>query len=92
MASKWPEQYTANMRKNKRKGKIYIDWVRNRRSSTAISNFSLRARRGAPIAWPLRWSDLDDYLPNSVNITNWQDHLHTLAGWENYSKTEQKLK
>lgn len=92
MASKWPDLYTANMRKNKRKGKIYIDWVRNRRSSTAISNFSLRARRGAPISWPLRWSDLDSYLPNSVNLSNWQDHLHTLAGWDNFSKTEQKLK
>ena len=92
MESKWPDRYTANMRKNKRKDKIYIDWVRSRRSSTAISNFSLRARPSAPISWPLRWSDLDSYLPNSVNISNWKDHLHTLGGWDNYFQTEQKLK
>ena len=92
MESKWPDLYTANMRKNKRKGKIYIDWVRNRRSSTAIGNFSLRARKGAPISWPLRWSDLDDYLPNFVNISNWQEHLETLKGWDDFFQTDQKLK
>lgn len=92
MESKWPDRYTANMRKDKRKGRIYVDWVRNGRSATSVSVFSLRARRGAPISWPLRWSDLDDYAPGSVTMTNWRDHLETLDGWSDFFRTDQKLK
>lgn len=92
MESRWPDRYTANMRKERRNGRIYVDWVRNGRSATSVSNFSLRARRGAPIAWPLRWFDLDEITPNQVTLTNWQDYRDTLSGWSDFFKTEQKLR
>src|SRR3546814_20248893 len=48
------------MAKAKRKGKIFIDWLRNQRGSTAILPYSARARSGAPVAAPVSWSDLKD--------------------------------
>ncbi|WP_340587359.1 DNA ligase D [Erythrobacter alti] len=55
-----PDRFVASMSKAKRKGKIFIDWMRNRRSSTAILPYSVRAREGAPVAAPLSWFELDD--------------------------------
>ena len=56
-----PDAYVANMSKKKRTGKIFIDFFRNDFSSTAIVPFSLRARTGAPIAWPVTWTELKKY-------------------------------
>jgi bifunctional non-homologous end joining protein LigD len=53
-----PRRYTASMSKARRKGRIFIDWMRNRRGSTAVLPFSVRARAGAPIAVPVTWDDL----------------------------------
>ena len=44
--------------KAKRKGRIFIDWLRNQRGSTAILPYSARARSGAPVAIPLAWNEL----------------------------------
>ena len=53
-----PELYIATMSKAKRKGKIFIDYLRNARSATAISAYSTRAHAGAPVSVPLRWEEL----------------------------------
>lgn len=53
-----PEQLTVNMSKAKRKGRVFIDYLRNGRGATAISNWSTRARAGAPVAVPIRWDEL----------------------------------
>lgn len=53
-----PERYTQSMSKARRKGRIFIDWMRNRRGSTAILPWSVRARDSAGIATPLSWEDL----------------------------------
>src|SRR3546814_15762706 len=47
-----PDRFTATMSKAKRQGKIFIDWPRNQRGSTAIMPYSARARNGAPVAPP----------------------------------------
>ena len=54
-----PERFTATMSKAKRKGRIFIDWLRNQRGSTAILPYSARARPGAPVAAPVSWAELD---------------------------------
>ncbi|MBV7410723.1 DNA ligase D [Maritimibacter sp. DP1N21-5] len=53
-----PDRFTASMSKSRREGRIFIDWLRNERGSTAIAPFSLRARPGAPVATPVTWSEL----------------------------------
>jgi len=58
LAEKHPGKYVATMSKARRKGKVFIDWLRNERGSTAIAPFSVRARPGAPVAVPVSWNAL----------------------------------
>lgn len=53
-----PDRYTANPLKRTRVGKIFVDYLRNQRGSSAICNYSTRARPEAPVAAPLRWDEL----------------------------------
>ena len=61
LAQSQPDRYTATMSKEKRKGKIFIDWLRNQRGATSVVPYSARARTGAPVAVPISWNELDDY-------------------------------
>jgi bifunctional non-homologous end joining protein LigD len=58
LAQRSPEKYVATQSKAKRKGKIYIDYLRNARGATFIAPYSTRARDGAPVAVPLDWDEL----------------------------------
>lgn len=58
MAEREPDRFIANMSKAKRRGKIFVDYLRNQRGATAISPFSTRARKGAPVAVPVSWEKL----------------------------------
>jgi bifunctional non-homologous end joining protein LigD len=53
-----PQRFTANIRKAKREGRVFVDYFRNERGSTAIAPFSTRARKGAPVATPVGWDEL----------------------------------
>ena len=53
-----PSLYLTRMTKAARKGKIYVDYLRNERGATSIAPYSPRAREGAPVALPLKWSEL----------------------------------
>ena len=55
-----PDRFVATMSKAKRKGRIFIDWLRNQRGSTAVLPYVARARAGAPVAAPVSWSELRD--------------------------------
>jgi bifunctional non-homologous end joining protein LigD len=56
-----PDMFTANIRKVQRTGRIFLDWLRNQRGSTAVMPYSARAREGAPVAAPIDWDELDRY-------------------------------
>jgi bifunctional non-homologous end joining protein LigD len=56
-----PERFIANMSKAKRKGKIFIDYLRNQRGATAVLPYSARARAGAPVAVPIAWGELKQF-------------------------------
>jgi bifunctional non-homologous end joining protein LigD len=58
LAQASPERFVATMSKAQRKGRIFIDWLRNQRGATAIMPYSARARAGAPVAVPVSWSEL----------------------------------
>src|SRR5690606_27449548 len=58
MAQEQPLRYVATASKAKREGRIFIDWLRNARGATSVASWSLRARKGAPVAMPLRWEEL----------------------------------
>ncbi|HHT45477.1 MAG TPA: DNA ligase D, partial [Fastidiosipila sp.] len=70
MEAKWPKKYTSNMRKEKRKGKVFVDWIRNGRGATSVAPYSLRARPGAPISCPIGWSELDTIGPADITLEN----------------------
>ena len=71
MVAEAPERYVATMSKAKRMGKIFIDYLRNARSATAVCAYSTRARSGAPVALPLRWEELkNDPRDDHFNIRN----------------------
>jgi len=58
MVAAAPEAYIATMSKAKRTGKIFIDYFRNDYTATAIADYAVRARPGAPVAMPVEWKDL----------------------------------
>ena len=67
-AAENPDRFLAEMSKTKRKGRIFIDYLRNARGATAIAPFSTRARKGAPLAWPVSWAALAR-LPSAHEAT-----------------------
>lgn len=87
MENKWSEKYTSNMRMEKRKGRIYIDWVRNTKGATSIAPYSLRARPNAPVSMPIKWSELDKIKPNEITLKKALKRLKRKEfkdPWENF--------
>jgi bifunctional non-homologous end joining protein LigD len=66
LAEAEPDRFTAELSKAKRKGLIFIDYLRNQRGATAIMPYSARAREGAPVAAPINWEELDDMASGHV--------------------------
>jgi bifunctional non-homologous end joining protein LigD len=58
MTAEDPTGFTANMSKKKRKGRIFVDYLRNAWNATAIADYSTRARPGATVAVPMRWEEV----------------------------------
>lgn len=89
-----PLRYVATASKTQRKGRIFIDWLRNGRGATSVASFSVRARTGAPVAMPLRWEELGRVASgDAFNIRNTPSRLRRLKShpWEGIDAVQQTL-
>lgn len=89
-----PQHYTARLTRAARRGKIFIDYLRNSRGATTIACYSPRARAGAPVAVPLAWSELTPSLaPERFNVLTVPARLHTLARdpWQDFAEARRAI-
>ena len=94
MAQAKPELYIATMSKSQRAGKIFIDYLRNARTATAICAYSTRARTGAPVSVPLRWDELKkDKREEYFTIANVPTRLRRLGEdpWRDYEAARRPI-
>jgi len=91
MAADNPRRYVGKMTKSLRKGRIFIDYLRNTREATSIAAYSSRARPGAPVSVPLSWKALGHTTAsNQFTVLNLKKHLEHDA-WAEIGKVRQKL-
>jgi bifunctional non-homologous end joining protein LigD len=89
-----PKIYVAKMTKSLRRGRIFVDYLRNGRGATAVAAYSTRARPDAPVSTPLDWDELiADLRPNHYTLGNLQQRLHHLKGdpWRSFFSVRQNL-
>jgi bifunctional non-homologous end joining protein LigD len=94
MVAAAPDRYIATMSKAKRKGKIFVDYLRNDRGATAIAPYSTRARDGAPVSVPLTWDELSDQITSDhFTIANLPERLSKLRKdpWADIFKVRQAI-
>lgn len=94
LVSQNPNEYIGTMSKFKRKGKIFIDYIRNTRGSTTVAPYSTRARPNAVVSTPLDWKELKSNITaDRYTINNLFRRLSNLKSdpWQDYFKIEQEL-
>jgi len=84
MEEKWPERYTGNVRKASRKGRIFVDWIRNTRGATSVAPYSVRNRVGLPVSMPIAWGELDKIAPGGIDMAQALKRLGRKDPWEGF--------
>jgi len=93
MANEAPERYLLNMSKAKRKGKIFLDYLRNDRMSTAVGVLSPRARDGATVSMPLSWEQVKaDLDPKHFTVRTVPALLAKTKAWQGYDDAASSIK
>lgn len=92
MAEDAPERYLINMSKQQRKGKIYLDFLRNDRLATAVGVLSPRARPGATVSMPVAWSAVKAGLdPRRFSVRTVPGLLAKSKAWQGYANAATPL-
>jgi bifunctional non-homologous end joining protein LigD len=92
MANDNPDKYLINMSKKQRTGRIFLDYLRNDRMSTAVAPLSPRGRPGAPVSMPVNWSQVGDGLdPERFTIKTAPALLARSKAWADYCDAERSL-
>lgn len=89
-----PQQYTSNMAKSSRVGRIFIDYLRNGRTATAVCAYSTRAKPRAPVSVPLAWDELTAQIhADTYTVRNLMNRLNRLKHdpWAEIGKVRQSL-
>jgi bifunctional non-homologous end joining protein LigD len=93
MANDDPERYLLNMSKKLRKGKIFLDYLRNDRLSTAVAVLSPRAREGATVSMPLTWAQVrGDLDPKKYTVRTVPSLLAKTRAWSDYEDAAASIK
>jgi bifunctional non-homologous end joining protein LigD len=92
MAADKPDAYTTNIRKIKRQGRVFLDYLRNGKTATAVAAWSPRARDGAPIAVPISW----EFIKNKRSVPRFTLDKAAAAfkaadEWKDYDKARRPL-
>lgn len=94
MVRTFPARFTDNMSKRARKGKVYLDYLRNSRGATAVAAYSTRAKPRAPISVPLAWDECSPTLrSDQYTLHNIEERLSDLTTdpWGEYTTVRQQL-
>lgn len=79
-----PELVTTEFYKKDRKGRLFLDTLRNAYGATVVAPYSLRGRPGAPVAAPIEWEELDDIRPDGIGLRDVRARLDELGDpWSN---------
>jgi bifunctional non-homologous end joining protein LigD len=93
LADDEPDRYLINMAKAKRTGKIFLDYLRNDRMSTAVAPLSPRGRPGAPVSMPLTWAQVKTGLdPRRYSLRTAPALIRKSKAWEGYDAAARPLK
>jgi len=103
MEQKWPNRYTSNVRKTNRRGKIFIDWIRNSRGATSIVPYSMRVKgtgvsvpdgdaksntkSGSTVSAPIAWDELGEIAPNGITMEIAVKRLKKPNPWNDFFET-----
>jgi len=94
LARTFPDRFIATAAKNRRDGRIFIDYLRNARGATAVAPYAVRARRNAPVATPVAWPELiDDVRFDHFNLRNVRERLARQRHdpWADFFTTRQTI-
>lgn len=92
LAEREPDRFTASPTKAKRQGRLFIDYLRNERGSTAIAPYSIRSREGAPVATPVTWTELKTVkAANQFTLTQAAKRASGPDPWAGYFEVEQSI-
>ena len=91
MAADSPKLFLAKMTKALRKGKIFIDYLRNTREATSVAAYSTRARAGAPVSMPVSWETLPRTTGGNQFTLPDLKKRPTKDAWADIGKVRQKL-
>ena len=87
-----PHRFVANMSKARRKGRMFIDYLRNGQGSTAVCPWSTRARVGGTVAVPVTWEELETIdRANAFDVFAAAERAQGSDAWEGYLDTQQTL-
>jgi bifunctional non-homologous end joining protein LigD len=93
MAADSPDRYLLNMSKKLRTGRIFLDYLRNDRMSTAVAPLSPRMRRAAPVSMPMHWAQVRAGLdPQRFTMKSAPALLMKNRPWQDYCISERSLK
>lgn len=94
MAATLPERFSAKMGAQNRKGRIFVDYLRNNRGASTAAAYAPRARPGLGVSVPVDWDELHALTSGDQwNVANVRERLEALRTdpWRDYGKARQRI-